>query len=288
MDENGIILNQSSRFVSLDEVRKSVIDVSLCYCGIQQCSPLHNNGPEIRDTCFVHIILKGKGILKMNGNVYHLSKNEAFFIPRGVSAQYTADAQDPWKYMWVGFSGLLALESLFKAGFSQRSPVRCVCALDNFQKNIENMVATYQSTYANELRRNGCFSLFLADLIDDYNAQEPKEKASDDQFCMHASQAYDHIMRNFSKPIKIEELANTVGVSRNYLFSCFKKAYQVSPKQFLNSVRMENACSLLITRNLHISEVARNVGFEDELAFSKAFKAYYHISPSRFRKQNSH
>jgi AraC-like DNA-binding protein len=47
---------------------------------------------------------------------------------------------------------------------------------------------------------------------------------------------------------------------------------------------MEHAASLLIAKYLNIGQVAHYVGFEDELAFSKAFKEFYQLSPSEYRK----
>lgn len=283
--ERDNVLTKATRFVGLDEVRKSAIDISLNYCGIQQCPPMHNNGPEIRKTGFIHIVVTGKGVLKMDGTVYHLSGNDAFFIPNGVQAQYTADKEDPWKYMWVEFSGLMANESLAKAGFSQKYPVRKIgCDLEIFRKDIEGMIDAYKLTYANELRRNGYFFHFLADLIDDFHTQSPNNALYDYQASVYARQAYDYIMRNFSKHIEIGELADFIGVSRNYLSICFKKIYHISPKQFLNATRMEHASSMLVTQDLHITEVARNVGFDDPLAFSKMFKKYHKMSPSEFRE----
>ncbi|MCH3921102.1 MAG: AraC family transcriptional regulator [Sphaerochaeta sp.] len=288
MDQDNV-LTKDSRFVGLDEVRKSAIDISLSYCGIQQCTPLHNNGPQVRTTGFIHIVLSGKGILKMNDTIYHLTQEDAFFIPSGVRAQYTADKDDPWRYMWVGFSGLMANESLSKAGFSQKYPVRKIASdLDIFRKDIEGMIDAYQLTYANELRRNGYFFHFLADLIDDYHQQDPSSVLYDYQASVYARQAYDYIMRNFSTHIEIGDLANSMGVSRNYLSLCFKKMYHVSPKQFLNATRIEHATSMLVSQNLHITEIARKVGFDDPLAFSKLFKKYHHMSPSEFRDNPPH
>ncbi|HCU30421.1 MAG TPA: hypothetical protein DIC57_07890 [Sphaerochaeta sp.] len=284
MPEDELLI-KAARFVGLDGVRKSAIDLALSYCGIQQCSPLHNNGPEIRDTSFIHIIRSGKGVLKMDGREYHLQSNQAFLIPAGVKAQYTADKNDPWHYMWVGFSGLMSEESMAMAGFSREHPVRSVLNVQQLLKDVEGMIETYHLTFTNELRRNGCFFHFISHLIEDYQAQGTLEGLSNLQCAQYARKAYHFIMEHFSEQIKIQELAEQFGVSRNYLYACFKEVYKVSPKQFLNAVRMEHASSLLLSKYLYVSQVAHQVGFEDELAFSKAFKEFHHLSPTEFRKQ---
>jgi len=287
MNENNLLI-KSARFAGLDDVRKSLIDISLSYCGIQQCSPLHNNGPEIRDTSFLHIVLSGKGILKIEDEVFSLKENDAFFIPSGISAQYTADRSDPWKYMWVGFSGLMSFDVMTLAGFSKQCPVRHMTTVsDEICSYIEGMIEAYRLTYADEFKRNGYFFLFIGDLIDSYQGSGMAGEVNNRQCYQYAHQAYDYIMRNFAKKISIASLADIIGISRSHLFTCFKKTYQISPKQFLDQVRMEHAASMLISKKLYISEIARNVSFDDELAFSKAFKSYFNCCPTDFRKLNN-
>jgi AraC-like DNA-binding protein len=275
---------RAARFVGLDGIRKSSIDLAISYCGIQQCSPLHNNGPEIRDTSFVHIVKSGKGVLMMEGKVFHLKAGHAFLIPAGISAQYTADQCEPWTYMWVGFSGLMSEECMTRSGLSVRNPIRVVHDIDSLEHDIEGMVETYHLTFTNELRRNGYFFHFIAHLIDDYQAQGKVGNESSLQGAYFARKAFEYIKANFSNQLKIGELAHELGISRTYLYTCFKELYKVSPKNFLNTVRMEHAASLLIAKYLNIGQVAHYVGFEDELAFSKAFKEFYQLSPSEYRK----
>ena len=49
--------------------------------------------------------------------------------------------------MWVGFTGLLSVETLEKAGFSPMNPVRKVLSSDMFKSYIEGMVEAHQMTY---------------------------------------------------------------------------------------------------------------------------------------------
>ena len=287
MNETNLLI-KSARFAGLGDVRKSLIDISLSYCGIQQCSPLHNNGPEIRDTSFLHIVLSGKGTLQIEGESFALKENDAFFIPSGISAQYTADRYDPWKYMWVGFSGLMSFDVMTLAGFSKQCPVRHMTTVSNEMcSSIEGMIDSYRLTYADEFKRNGYFSLFISELIGSYQGQGGTGEVNNHQSYLYAHQAYDYIMRNFAKKISISSIADVIGISRSHLFTCFKNIYQIFPKKFLDQVRMEHAASMLISKKLYISEIARNVGFDDELAFSKAFKCYFNSCPTDFRKLNN-
>jgi AraC-like DNA-binding protein len=82
--------------------------------------------------------------------------------------------------------------------------------------------------------------------------------------------------------LRVEELAHTFGFERSYLFRIFKARYGMSVKDYITKTRMENAKKLLMA-GYTVCETAGLVGYEDEFNFSKAFKRYFGISPSRIR-----
>ena len=88
---------------------------------------------------------------------------------------------------------------------------------------------------------------------------------------------------NYASKIKINELADYVGVNRSYLASSFKRATGYSPKEYLICLRMEKAKSLLEKTDMPVNAVANSVGYTDQLAFSRMFKEYAGISPKAFR-----
>ena len=57
-------------------------------------------------------------------------------------------------------------------------------------------------------------------------------------------------------------------------------------QQFLISYRMGKAADQLKTTDLPIKDICENVGYPNQLHFSRAFKNTYGISPSEYRKQN--
>lgn len=80
-------------------------DFRLCYCGYEECEPGHSFGPAVKSHYVLHYVLSGKGVFRLNNQLYSISKGEAFLIPPDVRAYYAADNDDPWVYLWVGFDG---------------------------------------------------------------------------------------------------------------------------------------------------------------------------------------
>ena len=83
----------------------------------------------------------------------------------------------------------------------------------------------------------------------------------------------------------VEELARQVGLSRSALGERFNTMVGASPIQYLTRWRISLAASKLRQREATILEVAREVGYESEAAFNRAFKREYGLPPAKWRKR---
>ena len=86
--------------------------------------------------------------------------------------------------------------------------------------------------------------------------------------------------------IRVNDIVEYIGFTRSYFTSVFRKQTGISPQEYLLQCRFKNGCRLLKETDYPIQKIAQLVGYEDPLAFSKAFKKYYKISPTVFREQN--
>lgn len=97
----------------------------------------------------------------------------------------------------------------------------------------------------------------------------------------------------FSKELKkgnclsIEEMANICHFSPSYFRKRFSELMGTHPKHFIIREQVRRAALLLVTTNLPISEIQRQVGFSDPSAFFRNFTQRYHLSPTAYRKQNA-
>ena len=83
--------------------------------------------------------------------------------------------------------------------------------------------------------------------------------------------------------VGVEHIADYVGISRTYLNHVFQKELGLSAQKFLMDFRLHKAANLLISTELPVTEVSAAVGYEDSLAFSKAFKKKFELSPKNYR-----
>jgi AraC-like DNA-binding protein len=81
----------------------------------------------------------------------------------------------------------------------------------------------------------------------------------------------------------VESLANYVSLSRSAFSAKFRQLVGEPPMQYITRVRLTKAAVALRTHPAPLVEVATSIGYESEVAFSKAFKRYFGIAPGAYR-----
>lgn len=97
-------------------------------------------------------------------------------------------------------------------------------------------------------------------------------------------QALTLIQHQPEEPWTVESLACRVSLSRSAFSAKFKRLVGESPMHYVTRVRLTKAAALLRRDSATLVEVARSIGYDSEVAFSKAFKRYFGIAPGAYRQ----
>lgn len=95
---------------------------------------------------------------------------------------------------------------------------------------------------------------------------------------------FEYIKQNYSEEIKPSYLAGMVNISLYHFCRLFREITGRTPIEYIHHVRINKSESLLKDTDLNISEIASSVGFNDINYFSRIFKKFKKVSPTRFRK----
>ncbi|MBQ8525350.1 MAG: AraC family transcriptional regulator [Clostridia bacterium] len=95
-----------------------------------------------------------------------------------------------------------------------------------------------------------------------------------------------YINKNLSHELSLETVAAHFGISANYLGKLFKKHVGVSYNEYLNRIRLKYACSLIVSSNISMKEIAHCCGFSSLEYFYYVFKKYNNITPLQYRDKN--
>ncbi|MEE0866708.1 MAG: AraC family transcriptional regulator [Clostridia bacterium] len=96
--------------------------------------------------------------------------------------------------------------------------------------------------------------------------------------------AKTYIDENYANDISLSDIAGYVYISTSHFARAFKKNYDISPIQYLLSVRINSAKTLLEETNLKVGEIASTVGFSAQQRFNDIFKKQVGVSPSEYRQ----
>lgn len=95
--------------------------------------------------------------------------------------------------------------------------------------------------------------------------------------------AVAYLHQNYNRPLSRWEIAESVGVSEDYLTRVFNRELDISPWDYLNRYRILQAQALLQNTQRSIADVAHLVGFKDQAYFSRVFSKQVGMSPQAFR-----
>lgn len=93
-----------------------------------------------------------------------------------------------------------------------------------------------------------------------------------------------YISNHFRENIKLDSIAEQVGLSKFHFHRLFVKQYGYTPQYYLEKVRLEHAAHFMIVNSESpLIEVAFECGFSSPACFSRGFKKFFSISPSSYR-----
>jgi AraC-like DNA-binding protein len=94
-----------------------------------------------------------------------------------------------------------------------------------------------------------------------------------------------HIQRSYQEPLMLSDLANVFAMSMSRISECIKEITGQTFVQYLNDLRIRHACSLLISTEMSVSEIAYEVGYGSYKTFSRLFRIQKGVVPTAYRKQ---
>lgn len=260
-------------------------DFRLCYCGYEECDPLHSFGPSVKSHFVIHYVIDGKGKLCVRDECYEIGKGQAFLIEPNVKTFYEADKDEPWTYLWVGFDGDKTREYLSEMNLNRiKSPVFSVTNGLLLKRIVLDMLKHNTIGIENEFILQGLLCQFFAVIASEKAKKSLRnEKASSENY--YIKKAQDFVRDNYSNAITVADIATYVGLNRSYLFTLFQQNVGIPPQKYLSNFRLEKASDLLKKSTYSVEEIARSCGYRDPLVFSKAFKKLFGVSPIKYRRE---
>ena len=116
--------------------------------------------------------------------------------------------------------------------------------------------------------------------IGDYSMSE----SMDQQLMRNVEQ---FVLQNMSRgQISLEEMATAMGMGRVPFFHKIRSITTKTPAEVVRDIRLKHACTLLVSTNVNMSELAINIGFKTAENFVNIFKEKFGMTPLEYRLKN--
>ena len=261
--------------------RESLVQPELIYTGLLEDAPNWFNIQHSHDFCEILYVAGGAGEAILEGKKFRLAPGDLVVVNPGTLHEERSDAKAPLRLIFLAIRDF-AVPGLPAGCLSQEKYRVLSCGEYRYKMDIylrELLQETSSQIEFYQEISQGLVSALLV-LVMRLIRINPEDEAALSQECQKIKEYLD---QNFTSPITLDSLSETVYISKHYLSHLFKEQTGVSPIKYLTSKRMEKACELLSETELPVSEVSKAVGYENPLYFSQVFKRVYGISPVKYR-----
>ncbi|WP_010268415.1 AraC family transcriptional regulator [Paenibacillus senegalensis] len=98
-------------------------------------------------------------------------------------------------------------------------------------------------------------------------------------------QLQQYILEHYRENITVQDLADHVALTPNYISSLFRQATGVTVTEYIQQIRVSAACDLLTGSQMNVSEISDYLGFCEPSYFNKVFKKITGLPPSIYVKE---
>ncbi len=117
----------------------------------------------------------------------------------------------------------------------------------------------------------------ISEMIHHINAREKR-------YTPVIEQVISYINENYREDMNLKTLAYKYNINTSYLGQIFLKEVGCSFSQYLTNIKNSKAKELILTTNMRINDIAKEIGYTDTSYFYRKFKKHYGVSPATLRE----
>ncbi len=222
----------------------------------------------------------GRGAFEYDGKREEVGSGTFVFLPKEQPHIYYP-LSGLWQVNWIAFDGAACTETLSALGLE-----RAVSAHTNDSSSMQELFERMLTSQQTDILYSGytCSGLVYDYILGFRRAFATDEDNKRSRQLSMLMPALKYMYDNFSRDIPMTFLAQLTGVTHQHFCRIFKNVMKMSPNEYLNSRRIEEAKRLLREEKLSVAETAEACGFHDAGYFSTVFRSCTGTAPSAFAK----
>lgn len=258
---------------------------SILLAGHKTCPPDWNRKGKRPKFHSLWYITKGHGEVVINGKKHKLHPGKLVVFTPQMICDKKSTRVHPLEFYFVRFSYAMAYEEKddwhFKHAHDVTFPLQGVYTISNqsavivLLEKLNSLTNKHGSTV--NMQQKIVFQELLLSFVEDFHSQMLN---GDSKKAIEGT--IEYMVNHYKNTITLSELAQIAGLSVSHYSRLFKKYIGLTPIEYLTHLRIKRAKELLVLSDVKVKEVSQNVGYTDELYFSRTFKRIAGVSPSQF------
>ena len=233
-------------------------------------------------------VKEGEGDFIVDNVLYRAKKGDILVYNKSVVHDEKSDPEKPLRTYFCGISNLFLKDC--EEGCLIPAGVKPIINADKYSYKVESYISSiFEECYSQIMGYETiCQNLIISLIIlikrimnTDIGLREEPDMT------ILGTKIKEYIDKNYTKDISINDIANSLYISRHYLSHVFKDDTGTSPVNYIIDRRIGQARKLLLTTNKTIQQISYDVGYENTNYFSMLFKRKTGITPGEFRKENT-
>ncbi|MDF2663079.1 MAG: AraC family transcriptional regulator [Paenibacillus sp.] len=231
-------------------------------------------------TLEIEIVLEGRGLFEWPERKQHIETGHVVVIPPGIPHRFAAITKVRYGVFHLQGMPPSLREAADKLAGNYTQPKLYALSRidrDRFEKLFREWLRVLAASLKDRQRNYAVWAEML--LLYLY------EHSQTDLQAMTITKAADYLRENLGQTVQMADLAELSGLTVAGFRRTFEKIYKLSPKQYQQQCRMQEAKWLLSATDKDMNEIAGQVGFYRLHSFSQWFKSAEGVSPTLWRKR---
>lgn len=264
-----------------DVAPKTTLPYKIRTAGIIRDNALHSTLGTYNDDAMLTLFVEGRGVYRNRFGTIDIKTGMAgLVLPDSDVGILMADSNEPYIHYYCRFAGAEALKT---ASRIVKERGTSFFQIDDWQEHADTfrkLESVHRSCSEIAGDRTNPADALLAYLLSSLDTAEMIETKKLTAGCL---ERYMH--EHLAKPANLDEMSKFFGVTKSHMCRAAHVLLGSTILRTWHRYKMEWAKILLMENSFTVSQIARHVGFNDPLYFSKVFKSDTGKSPIAWKKE---
>ena len=229
------------------------------------------NRPATSMICVFEYILDGEGEIFIDGAWRRAVAKDYYILSPFEEQHYRANPRNPWRKIWINYSA-------------------------DYMKPLLDSYGVRTGIYRSETAASCFAEIFEISESENYDSETPyriaerihaiiAEASREARLGRSEGELRDAVATYINKKLDLDELSAELHMSKSSLIRAFKRNYGVTPYDYLLSLKIKSAKSLLRDTEMTVREISERLAISDEHYLSAMFRKRTGMRPGAYRKK---